>query len=347
MKYAVIMYIHTDNIGDDIQTYAALKYLPKVDYVIDREDLSNFKSNDKIKAILNGWFLYNNVNWPPKSNIDVLPISMHITTDYFKNNYEKELFEYRTKKYFSNFETIGCRDIATSKYLSSLKIKNYISNCLTLTIDKFNIKKPKNDYICVVDLPQDIENKVEEMCNIEIKKMTHDYRGKNLDGMTFKDRMKQVEEFLKIYQNAKCVVTTRYHVAMPCIALGTPVILIPSKFEPNRYEGLMNIISVISREEFLNSSFKYDFNNPIKNKSIENIRNNLENICRKFILSDYKQNSYVKENIESLYEKLLKDYTYIKDEINNRERVNYYNKLDMDSYIRYNYKEDSNEDSDN
>ena len=37
MKFGVVIHKPTMNLGDDIQTYAAAKLLPHVDYQIDRE----------------------------------------------------------------------------------------------------------------------------------------------------------------------------------------------------------------------------------------------------------------------------------------------------------------------
>ena len=340
MKYAVIMYIHTDNIGDDIQTYAALKYLPKVDYIIDREEINSFNSEHKVKGILNGWFLYNNINWPPAKGLDLLPISLHIATNFYKNEYEKTLFEYRTKKYFKNFTSVGCRDVNTSNYLSQLSINNYVSNCLTLTIDKFNIETSKEKYICAVDLTPDEYEKLRNMTNIKIKKMTHDFRGKNLDLLSFDERMRQVEDFLKIYQNAACVVTTRYHVAMPCVALETPVILIPSQFEPSRYDGLKNIVYIISKEDFLSTNFFYDFNNPKKNKNPYVLKKKLEKKCYDFINnSKCRCIDYQEDELEKSYSKLLLDLESKSQELNNRDRVNYYTQLDFARYVKRNMSE--------
>lgn len=36
-KYGLIVFKNTDNIGDDIQSYAQSQFLPHIDYVIDRE----------------------------------------------------------------------------------------------------------------------------------------------------------------------------------------------------------------------------------------------------------------------------------------------------------------------
>lgn len=61
MKYGVIVYRNTRNIEDDIQSYAASKLLPQVDYYIEREQLDTFrpKEDEPVNAIMNGWFMYN------------------------------------------------------------------------------------------------------------------------------------------------------------------------------------------------------------------------------------------------------------------------------------------------
>ena len=70
MKYGIIVFKETTNIGDDIQSYAAMKQLPRVDYFIERESLNEFISNDneKVKTIMNGWYMHNRFCFPP-SNI--------------------------------------------------------------------------------------------------------------------------------------------------------------------------------------------------------------------------------------------------------------------------------------
>lgn len=55
MKFGVVIHQPTMNLGDDIQTYAAAKLLPHVDYQIDREYISEFKSenNEPVAVVMN------------------------------------------------------------------------------------------------------------------------------------------------------------------------------------------------------------------------------------------------------------------------------------------------------
>ena len=80
-KYGVIWYEKTDNIGDDIQTYAASRFLPHIDCLLEREHLDSFflPDEEKVVAIFNGWFLHKKYRWPPNPNIFPLCIGIHFT----------------------------------------------------------------------------------------------------------------------------------------------------------------------------------------------------------------------------------------------------------------------------
>ena len=65
MKYGLLYYKDTDNIGDDIQSYASSRFLPKIDYLIDRENLETFIPNKKeyVKVIMNAWYVHDKYNF--------------------------------------------------------------------------------------------------------------------------------------------------------------------------------------------------------------------------------------------------------------------------------------------
>lgn len=50
MKYGLLYYKDTDNIGDDVQSYAQERFLPHVDYLVDRENLEMFVPDKKGKS---------------------------------------------------------------------------------------------------------------------------------------------------------------------------------------------------------------------------------------------------------------------------------------------------------
>lgn len=154
-KYGVIMYKYTENLGDDIQTYAAYKLLPKVDYVIDRENITDFipHSKEKIKVIMNGWFNHDKLKFLPSPYIYPLLISMHFSKNDLLLKPGYKFLEGPSKKLLKKYEPIGCRDKNTSDVLKQIGYKTYFSSCMTTTIKKEDIPDSEdNDYICVVDL---------------------------------------------------------------------------------------------------------------------------------------------------------------------------------------------------
>ena len=117
-------YPGNSNIGDSIQSLAALQFLPHVDVIIDRDQL-NF-CNKKVKMIMNGWYKIWRKNDEFSKNINPLMVSIHI------NN--KEELSKKTLDYLKKHEPIGCRDYETMNFLIKKDIDAYFSGCLTLTL---------------------------------------------------------------------------------------------------------------------------------------------------------------------------------------------------------------------
>ena len=59
--YGLLSY-ETENIGDEIQSLAAKRFIPKIDLFIDRDKLNKIKSGKNIKIILNGFKIIMNIH---------------------------------------------------------------------------------------------------------------------------------------------------------------------------------------------------------------------------------------------------------------------------------------------
>ena len=271
MKYGIVYYKETDNIGDDIQNYAVKQFLPQIDYLIDREDLADFESEDHepVAVILNGWYMHNKFNWPPSKDIYPLCISMHFSqNDYLGVGYN--FLNGVGGEYLKNYAPIGCRDRSTLLALENKGIEGYLSGCATLTLPRKKKNSLNKEYVCVVDIPEDIEKNIEKYLDgseIELKKVTHwvDYKRYPI---SWESRMEKVEKLLDIYQNAKCVVTKRLHCALPCLAMGTPVLLVLDEEQDDisRYSFFTELLYVTSSEDYINGRGNYDIKNPLPNK---------------------------------------------------------------------------------
>lgn len=216
MKYAIFSYDGMHNIGDDIQSLAAAQFLPSIDCRIPRECLNQFTAREKHLLVMNGWFCYYPENWPPSNSIQPVFFGFHVsgapgTRDKFSSA--------EMVSYFKAHEPIGCRDVATSEFFRSLGVRAYYSKCLTLTFPKrTDTGQAKHGKVFVVDAP-DIP--IPDALAKDAVQVTQ-YVPPYIDAET---RQSIAKQLLDLYRNqAKLVITTRLHCAMPCIAMGIPVV---------------------------------------------------------------------------------------------------------------------------
>jgi len=248
-KTGVVYFSDSQNIGDDIQTYAAAQLVSEP-YFLEREELNRYDS-DKIPAILSGWFMHNPQNFPPSKKIKPLFISFHGKESIVN----KEHYDY-----FKKHEPIGCRDYTTLKLFQSIGIKAYFSGCLTLTLTAPEKQIKRGEEILVVDLLRK-NYTTNYRKTIRESIIPKEWRSKvsyfshfidDLPSMSLTERMKLVEEVLLRYAKAKFVVTSLIHCALPCIALGTPVLFIDfgfnkSNLKRDRFEGITELMNIYSK----------------------------------------------------------------------------------------------------
>lgn len=302
MKYGLVYFDGTDNIGDDIQSYAVMQFLPHIDYLIDREQLNEFVGDTKepTAVVLNGWFLHKKFNWPPSKEIYPLCTSLHFSVnDYMGIGYD--FLDGIGGEYLKNYGPVGCRDSSTLDILQKKGIPAFLSGCATLTLPERD-RKRQQDYICLVDVPENVSEKVlsdMDGTGIRIEQPTHtvDYIHEPL---SWQERMEKVESLLDLYQNAKCVVTKRLHCALPCLALRTPVLLLldQEKDDVTRYSHFVDLLNVSSTEEFLNGEADFDLLHPPANK--ENYlseRNRLQESISAFVR--HTENHQIRDNFRT------------------------------------------------
>jgi hypothetical protein len=301
MRFAVIFGKSSYNVGDDIQTIAAMQFLPKVDFVIDRERISEANVPEGTKIILNGWYMHNPVYWPASKRFKPLFISFHS-----KSNSANVLTERianfvlgRSKKtciskdhfnYFSQFREIGCRDKATKKQFDEIGIKSYFSGCLTLTLKSYSAKKQYRIVFCdpFGQFPGnryrlDLWFQIKGSLRRNSLKVTHFTLIKS-----FGKRMELAEKLLTIYSEADVVVTSRLHTALPCIGMGVPVILISTNHRAERFLGYENIIQPVSPQKFIQEARSGNIMGLVSKPDLDCLRNlqqDLVSKCRDFIKS--------------------------------------------------------------
>lgn len=286
VKYGLYCY-DTENIGDEIQSVAAKRFLPRVDYYINRDniDSAHFKTNEEVKLIMNGWYIEHylkdgKIHWPPKTtSINPLLTSVHIS---FLNGSLKTFSSPKSCDFLKKYAPIGARDYATQQFLESINIPSYFSGCLTLTLlpDK---KIKKSDYILAVD----VDNKVLQAINKRTSRRVLVINTVHNGNYTTEERFDLAKYWLYLYQSAHCIITTRLHAMLPGLAFDTPVIAITGR-DAERYSGLIELVNHYSPAEFI-KNHQISVEQPAKNPTtFRPIRDALVRTCSKFTNYDSK-----------------------------------------------------------
>ena len=325
MKYGVLYHRYTKNLGDDIQAYASSLFLPQINYMIDREELDTFKSeNDEaVSVIMSAWMFRKKWNWPPAPAIYPLFVGMHMIRKTIKGKASplvSEPFKGIGGDYLRSYGPIGCRDMPTANFFKKLSIDSFFSGCITLTLPNFKKETLEKEYICLVDLPPNVEKKIKDKLkdeDIEVRTYTHINKDekKPFHNLTWEERSKNVEKRLKIYQNAKCVVTIRLHATLPCLAMNVPVLWVLRDPKWTRFSPYREWARIVSPNDIIKDNYDFDFVNPTPNpKDYQKTRENLIKTIKNFIeknkdihtISEFIKTSYTEEEKKEWQFNLMK-----------------------------------------
>lgn len=253
------------NVGDYVQSIAARQFLPSVDLYLNRERL-DLPVEYPVKMILNGWFMHYPEHWPPSPEIEPLFVAFHLNklaeeqmlsdkgVAYLKSHqpigcrdrHTVELLRSRgVDAYLSACLTLTLGQ--TYNHTEEPDAPIYITD-LNKTLEQ-NLKFKLRCLAAVVfrhRLMKKIQRRMKE-CGIEksLRTATAFYATFNrvisqevmrkavyLEQEipdTFsgeEEKFSYADELLRKYSRAKYVVTTRIHTALPCLAMGTPVVFV-------------------------------------------------------------------------------------------------------------------------
>lgn len=269
-RIGIVFYHQSINIGDDVQSFAMLDLVKRINedvevVLVDREHLND----DSIRAlhglIVSGWFMDHPSNWPP-NNENTLYISFHVNS---QNGTSEILQSKRSAVNYSNFTPLGCRDLGTLRRFESIGVEGYFSGCATLTIEPSS-KRIEKGRILAIDPFYKVESDLNYQ-NWQLKNLlsSEDFSrctllsndSKQLSSLSSETRIKNVKEYLQRIQDSEYLITSRIHAALPAVALGTPVFFIDAGYDRNekhrdRFEGLIELFNVIDSSNFVLSSRK-------------------------------------------------------------------------------------------
>ncbi len=213
------------NLGDDIQSIAVSRLLPKVDGYVCREALNQVDAECVVP--MNGFFM-NTQNWPPSPKIRPVFFAFHVRPESVAT-----IFSTEGVAYLKHWQPIGCRDKGTLELMHKHGIDAYYSRCVTLTLPRRE-KSPDKGEVFLVGVSKAAHEALPRYLRKEA--VTVDQAKVRLPITDTKIKLALAEELLMQYRKrARLVVTSKIHCAMPCIAMGIPVVFLYDKAKQDDY----------------------------------------------------------------------------------------------------------------
>ncbi|HBJ84907.1 MAG TPA: hypothetical protein DDZ88_13770 [Verrucomicrobiales bacterium] len=248
-KTALLTY-RTGNIGDDVQSLSLSQphLLGKPDLWIDRDQFSDYANAGEVDLVANGFFLCasrsGKLAFPPPPNISTRYVALcasNVPT---------------TKETIAHFRAsgpVGCRDLHSVKWCKNRGLEHYFASCPSCLLERdFDAPgKPVAPYdpngpIVLVDVnPKDLPpfgvSNRPFLC-LTNRVRPGDYRGAEA-------RLTALRRRLRVLRSAALVITNRLHVAMPCVGLGVPVVMVEADSLAFRLSALPPWLKIHRKDE--------------------------------------------------------------------------------------------------
>lgn len=216
LEYTGPVFSDSFNLGDDIQTLAVRRLVPRVDGYVSREALDRVDSPCTVP--LNGYFM-NTPHWPPAPAVRPVFYAFHLAAEA-----REWLCSPASIDYLRRWQPIGCRDRGTMQLLASHGVETYYSRCLTLTLPRRE-REPEDGQVFLVGLSRVARQAVPKALRRGAVCVDQARVRLPLDNSELK--LGLAAELLEQYRaRARLVITSKIHCAMPCIAMGIPVVFL-------------------------------------------------------------------------------------------------------------------------
>lgn len=297
------------NLGDNIQALA-------MDYIyqklgIKKEQIAYIKRDfgkeycgEEVKLLFYSEFSRDNI-FRRLSISEKIKIMGVISAVFYDDIVTLEKEYINIYKFLKEQEPIGCRDEKTRNYLRSVGIEAYLMGCFTLCFPKRE-KVPEQEKIFFVDTPKELEKHIPLNIKEHSEYLTHEEKFCEYPVNEEENRRLDIiaKNLLERYKNeATLVVTGRLHAALPCIAMGIPVILTCNNLD-FRFGWIEKFIKPYQLGEYE----KIDWNPSIVN--LEQIKSIMISLCTKLLSGDK--------------ESAINEFTFLDNYYNDREKIKPY-----------------------
>lgn len=253
------------------------------------------------------------------------------------------LFSNSEIAWLKRYEPIGCRDEVTMNGLRERGVDAFLHGCLTVTLPKRQSNVQANKTY-LVDVPDSLLSFIPNRIMANSIKKSHQYYGVidgEVNGKSMKGYMQ--ERFAEYCAYAELVITSRLHCAVPCLAMGIPVIFVSEEYNPT-FSWIEKFIPVYTKDRY--SEIDWSPNSvdieDIKARILEHDARRIKSVYEKYAdtadISQFFESKVTKDNN---YIRRLK--SYIESNWNKVDNIEYVVwgvtqiAYEVVEFIKYNY----------
>ncbi len=245
MKYANYHYHgkNINNLGDHVQILA-MDYLyqqmgiskEQIVY-IDKDELASYDGEDVILPVSMPLIDYKEHGIAGMFSEKIHPVFLGLTM-------AKDTLLPEEVDYYKKHEPVGCRDERTYDTLCRYGIHAYLGGCITVTLRERKPCPDKQTKIFAIDVPDEVEPYIPKEFSERIVRGTHLFYGPMEN-----PQQKAIERYEQYRDEAALVVTSLLHGAVPCMAMGIPVVLTRTVVS-YRFAWLEALLPIYTPEQF-------------------------------------------------------------------------------------------------
>lgn len=265
------------NLGDHLQNIIIKDLYQKIGikdediYVLDFNEIATYNGEYLILPVNQAISHTLNTFLSPK----IIPVFLGLSRDISAITEQEE-------HYLKKFAPIGCRDEAIFDYLNQHCIECYLNGCITITLDR-RIASPVNGKTYVIEAP----NYAIELMPKHLKENAIFLENTFYSTYHELTKNRNIEQFVRdrydlLKKSASIVVTSRMHIASPCIGMGIPVILVRNSID-YRFSWIDKYIPIYTEKNANNIDW-----NPC-DINVETIKNTIIQVASQRILSTFNK----------------------------------------------------------
>ncbi len=237
------------NVGDIVQTIA-VEFLYELMGISDDQivgvskyGLSSYQEEEVVVPVT-GFF-------NERPDMGEVPFSGKIIPVFLGYHLGWGLYDKNNLEFFKKYQPIGCRDRYTQQVFVQHGIEAYVCGCPTIIFPRRAEAVGRNK-VFLVDTPAELDAFIPGDMQSSVEKISHIVPLKQtpLRESEYLELVEYTRYLLARYRDeARLVVTGRIHCALPCLAMGIPVIFTTYNMQ-EAYDFLLNMVNVYTPDLF-------------------------------------------------------------------------------------------------